>query len=225
MQRMNYAELSARRAYPLLRWGLPIGILLTLAGYFGAWVWHPAAGLVILGIDLAEYVKFLAEVRTGSIGMWREWFILPAGALSICLTLVAVNRRFAIRWYIALPLLLASAYAALSALPPAWTPALLTTPEFIKQTILIAVCLGAIVISPLLRPLPPLFVGWVTCTLQLGGAAGVLRQFLIVKPAIDRVYGTPPPLGWGPFAYAAGVVFILLVTIISAVRSRHTPRF
>ena len=125
--------------------------------------------------------------------MWREWFILPAGALSICLTLVAVNRRLALRWFIALPLLLASAYAALSPLPPAWTPALLTTPEFIKQTILIAVCLGAIVISPLLRPLPPLFVGWFVSILQLGAAAGVSRQFLIVKPAIDQVYGTQPP--------------------------------
>jgi len=197
MQRIHYARSTARRTYPLLRWGLPIGLLLALAGYFGAWVWHPAAG----------------------------WFILPAGALSIGLTLVAVNRRLALRWYVALPLLLASAYAALSALPPAWTPALLTTPEFIKQTILIAVCLGAIVISPLLRPLSPLFVGWVVSLLQLGAGAGALRQFLIVKPAIDRVYGTPPPLGWGPFVYAAGVLLILAVILASAVRGRRTQGF
>jgi len=43
----------------IARWGLPAGLVMAFIGYFGAWVDHPAAGLVILGLDLAEYVKFL----------------------------------------------------------------------------------------------------------------------------------------------------------------------
>jgi len=223
MRRLDRIEFSRPTAWPALRWLLPIGLLLTLAGYFGAWVWHRTAGLVILGVDLAEYVKFLSEVRAGTIPMWREWFILPAIALSLSLTLVAINRHLTIRWYVAFPLLLISIWAALSVLPPAWTPALLTTPEFIKQTIMIAACLGVVVISPLLRRLPPLLVGWLVVLLQIGTAGGAIWQFMVIKPAIDRVYGATPPLGWGFYLYIAGVFLALLAIIFATVNrnSRH----
>jgi len=224
MRRLDRIEFSRPTAWPALRWLLPISLLLTLAGYFGAWIWHRTAGLVILGVDLAEYVKFLAEVRAGSVAMWREWFILPAIAVSLSLALVAVNRRLAIRWYVALPLLLISVWAAFSVLPPAWTPALLVTPEFIKQTIMTAFCLGLIVISPLLRRLPALFVGWLIVLLHIGTAAGALWQFFVIKPAIHRVYGAIPPLGWGFYLYAAGVLLTLVATSI-ATAGRGSRRF
>ena len=224
MQRLDRIEFSRPTPWPILRWTLPISLLLVLAGYFGAWVWHQTAGLVILGMDLAEYVKFLAEVRAGTIGIWREWFILPAIAISLSLTLVATNRHFGIRWFVALPLLLISVWAALSVLPPAWTPALLMTPEFIKQTVMMAACLGLVVISPVFRRLPALFVGWLVALLQVGTAAGAVWQFLGIKPAIDRVYGAFQPMGWGFYLYAAGVIFTLVVVVVATV-SRNSSRF
>ena len=39
--------------------------LATLLGYFLPWIEHPAAGLVVLGLDLAELVKFLYPVSAG----------------------------------------------------------------------------------------------------------------------------------------------------------------
>lgn len=44
---------------------LMVGILLLLTGYFGPWIDHEVAGLVVTGLDLGEYVKFLPEVRSG----------------------------------------------------------------------------------------------------------------------------------------------------------------
>jgi hypothetical protein len=218
MRRLDRIEFSRPTPWPVLRWTLPFSLLCVLAGYFGPWVWHRAAGLVILGFDLAEYVKFLAEVRSGAVGMWREWFILPAIALSISLTLIAANRNLQIRWYVALPLLLLSVWAALSALPPAWTPALLMTPEFIKQTVIIAVCLGLLIVSPLLRRLPALFVGWLVALLHVGTAAGAIWQFIAIKPAIDRVYGAFQPYGWGFYLYAGGVILAFLSVIVATLR-------
>ena len=43
------------------------GWLLAALGYWGAWVWAEPVGLRVPGIDLAEYVKFVAEVRSGQI--------------------------------------------------------------------------------------------------------------------------------------------------------------
>lgn len=218
MQRLDRMEYSRPPGWPVLRWGLPIGLLLVVAGYLGPWVWHWTAGLVILGADLAEYVKFLAEVRSGALLVWREWFILPAIVSSVSLTLTAVNRHLAIRWYVSLPLLLFSLWVALSVLPPAWTPALLQTPEFIKQTIMMGACVGLIVISPLLRRLPALLVGWLVALLHVVAAAGAAWQYLAVRPPIGRVYGAQPPIGWGLYVYAAGIAVLLLVAIIGAIR-------
>jgi hypothetical protein len=58
---------------PTLTTVLGLAALLSLAvGVWGAWLPHPAAGLVILGIDLPEYVKFLPPVQSGAIPLQRE---------------------------------------------------------------------------------------------------------------------------------------------------------
>ncbi len=60
--------------------------LLMTFGVWGPWVWAEPAGLRILGLDFAEYVKFVAEVQNGQIALVREVFYLPLVVLSISLS-------------------------------------------------------------------------------------------------------------------------------------------
>jgi hypothetical protein len=207
-----------------LRWLLPLSLLLGVAGYFGPWVAHRAAGLVILGSDLAEYVKFLAEVRAGAIRLWREGFLLPAGALSMALTLCAANRRLGVSRLGAVVLLAGGLLAAFSLLPPAWTPALLLTPEFVKQTALLAACLLLVPASLGLRRLP-LRLLVALCALP-PAAAGVVAvvQFLSIRPAIARVYGAPPAIGFGFFLFVAAHAALLAVMLVVWLRRPFAKR-
>src|SRR5690606_17869344 len=78
---------AAARRWTILRWLLPATILLAVAGYFGPWVGHRVAGLVVMGLDLGEYVKFLTPVRAGQIALWREGFYLPLVVASLAASL------------------------------------------------------------------------------------------------------------------------------------------
>ncbi len=135
---------------------LLLGWLLVAAGYWGPWVPAAAAGLRVLGLDLAEYVKFVAEVRSGQIALTREVFYLPLVALSVSLSLLAHRSELRLPRWARWMLNLLAAPAALAMLPPAWTPSLLTTPEFVKQTAAMAICLLLALLSyPLLRLCSP----------------------------------------------------------------------
>ena len=80
-------------------WLLPLGGLLTLAGYFGPWVNHRVAGLVIMGLDLGEYVKFLPAVRSEQITLWREGFYLPLIVVSLSFSLHVFRQQFHYPWW------------------------------------------------------------------------------------------------------------------------------
>jgi hypothetical protein len=45
---------------------LILDLALAILGYFGPWVDHKTAALVLTGQDMGEFVKFLPEVRTGT---------------------------------------------------------------------------------------------------------------------------------------------------------------
>src|SRR5512133_3728589 len=125
-----------RRPHSLL---LVLAGLIGVAGYFGPWVPHRAAGLVILGLDLAEYVKFLPEVISGQMALTRELFYVPLFAASVSAGLLAGRRTLPALGRALLAL--AAVPLALAMLPPAWTPASLRTPEYRLQVLAIALCL------------------------------------------------------------------------------------
>ena len=78
--------LTARRTQRTrrIRWlAITLAGLIGLIGYYGPWVPHKAAGLVVIGLDLAEYVKFIPEVASGKITFRREIFYLPLFAASV----------------------------------------------------------------------------------------------------------------------------------------------
>lgn len=165
---MHYFQLLAPRNL-LFRLLLPLAALITLTGYFLPWIEHPSAGLVVLGLDLAELVKFLYPVQKGDIFLWREGFYLPLVAASLSLSLNAFRRdpphfgegsaatktkddahvRPAYPWPVRVALLLLAAIAALNLLPPAWAPRLLLAPEFLLQSIALFFCLLLAAISPI----------------------------------------------------------------------------
>lgn len=126
------------------RWLLPAGAFLALAGYFGPWINHDAAGLVVTGLDLGEYVKFLPAIVNGEITLWREGFYLPLLCVSLTLSLFAFCHEYGYGWPIRILLLAVAVVTALNMLPPAWTPQRMLTPEFRLQ----AMAIGLLCSSP-----------------------------------------------------------------------------
>ena len=187
-----------------------------VAGGFGPWVAHKAAALVVTGVDLAEFVKFLPEVRAGTFTLTRELYYLPLFCGSILLVLIASDRGLAYPWPIRWLLVALSVPVALSMLPPAWTPHLMRAPEFRVQALAILVCLLLALCHTLLRRLKPWPLRLAGIVLALLAAVIPLWQFLRVRPLIASVYNKPVALGWGP--YITVVAFALTAILVATLR-------
>lgn len=203
---------------------LPVAGLLALAGTFGPWIHHPAAGLVVLGLDLGELVKFLYPVQQGDIRLWREGFYLPLVAVSVSLSLHAFRRDQPYAWPVRVLLLLGAGVAALNLLPPAWTPRLLLGAEFRMQTAGLLLCLGLAAFSPFAALLPGRLRGLIVAGLAGGALYFPLAQFRWILPALADLYGQPPAIGWGPGLMAAGLAGLALHGLADALRLFHSFR-
>lgn len=202
------------------RWYLLMIItVLALAGYFGPWVPHPAAGLVITGLDLAEYVKFLPEVMAGQIALLREAFYTPLAAGSLIASLLA-SRRALPRMLRGL-LLVAAASLALAMLPPAWSPATLRLPEFRIQVVAILACLAAVPLTVLTRYLPERLAWTGVGVLSVPAAIWPAWSFLQARPAIQAVYNTELTLGWGFWVSLAGCLVLATLSLAWALSPRR----
>jgi hypothetical protein len=207
---MNNTSLGKTAPAPgwLVRWLWPTAIVLTLAGYFGPWVNHAAAGLVIMGLDLAEYVKFLPAVRSGELALWREGFYLPLVAVSLACSFAAFRPEFRYPWTMRALLLVVAAIAALNLLPPAWTPGLLWTPEFRTQTVILLACLGLVLFSPFVALLPVTVAYGVVTVVALAGIWFPVSQFLAVLPGIRELYRAALQPGWGMYCTTLGLTIL-----------------
>lgn len=191
-----------------VKWGILISSLLALVGYFGPWINHRVAGLVIIGLDLGEYVKFLVPVRSGQISVWREGFYLPLVTVSLALSLSAYRDRFAYWWPVRSVMLLVAAVAALNMLPPAWGPPLLLTAEFRLQSMAIGVCLVIILFSPFMALLSRWISSGIVVTLSLVAIWFPVRDFLRVLPSIRELYHNPVEFGWGIYVMVLGLIIL-----------------
>lgn len=207
------------RAYPLL-----IGLVaLGLAGYFGPWAPHRAAGLVITGIDLAEYVKFVPQVMSGAIPIWRELFYLPLVSGSLIASLFAARQGLpdwlrAVLGITAIPL-------ALAVLPPAWDPNQLRLPEFRIQVVALLGCLAFLPLALLgLRRAPRRLTLALAAVLALLAAFVPATEFLRLRPALAEIYGNARPLGWGFWAHTLSLTAFAIIAIATALRGRSSPR-
>ena len=201
---------------PASRIWLPLilGGILGLSGYMGPWVPHHAEGLVVHGLDLGEYVKFLPQVISGQIGMQRELFYLPLFAGSLIASLIA-GRRSLPRWLRTL-LALAAVPLALAMLPPAWSPATLRLPEFRLQILAILFCLAMIPALIVTRYLPDWLVLVLIALLAIPTAVLPAWALLQVRPAITPLYRSPLPLGWGFWTEVIGFLFVAFWAIAQA---------
>jgi hypothetical protein len=191
-------------------WLLPISGMIALIGYFGSWVGHPVAGLVVSGLDLAEYVKFLPATRSGEIPIWREGFYLPLLAVSLAFSFSAFRTELGYGG-IGRGLLLAIAtVAALNMLPPAWTPALLRTSEFRQQTVFMGLCIAAALTSPFLALLPRAPVKWGITLLAVAAILQPTQAFLRILPEIAELYHAPLRPGWGMLLTTIGLIGLAL---------------
>lgn len=202
-----------------VRWLLPLGGLLALAGYFGPWVPHPAAGLVVTGLDLGEYVKFLHPVQNGTLHLWREGFYLPLVAVSVAFSLHAYRRELAYPWPLKILWLGVATVAALNLLPPAWTPARLVSPAFRLQTAALVVCLGLAAVAPLLALLPRRGSGLAVLVLTVPALWLPLNQFSRILPTLDALYNQRLTPGWGPWVMAAGLVCMAGAALLELLRA------
>lgn len=190
---------------------MPAGALLTLAGYFGPWIGHPVAGLVVTGLDLGEYVKFLPSVVGGEVTLWREGFYLPLVTASLALSLNAFRAQYGYGWPLRATLLAVAVIAALNMLPPAWTPQRMLTPEFRLQAAAIGLCLLAVGFCPFLALLPGRLTGTIVAILATTAIWFPLQGFLRVLPDIELIFNQPQHAAWGPYVMIAGLVVIFLV--------------
>lgn len=196
------------------RWGIsltaPLGILLALVGYWGPWVDHKTAALVLNGLDMGEYVKFLPEVREGSTLVVRDLFYLPPLAAALCLALLVGwlwSRYSATARVIMLSLAVGLCMVVLPPYP--FILHALSSPEFRGQFIFSVLCLLLIAASPLYRRLPARLANPVLTALALLGAIPAVAQFFAVRPALNRAYGWPVQIGWGLWVMVVGFAFVV----------------
>ena len=188
---------------------LILGLALAIVGYFGPWVDHRTAALVLTGQDMGEFVKFLPEVRAGTAPMIREFFYLPPFAAALGLILLMASKRLAYPLVVRAVMVLAVLGLAWATLPPVWTPQLLVTAEFRKQTVAIAFCLLLLIIHPVLRYLPLRPSAVVMMVLALLGAGSPLWQFFAIREAVNRAYGWPVQVGWGLWVTVLGFLIVM----------------
>jgi hypothetical protein len=200
-----------------IRWlAIFLAGLFALIGYYGPWVPHKAAGLIVIGLDLAEYVKFIPEVASGEIALHREIFYLPLFAASVGASLFASRRVLPLwsRWLmavLAVPL-------ALAMLPPAWNPTILLRPEFRLQTLAIAFCLMLVPGAMLLRSVPDRSILVVIGIMSLAAAIAPAWGYVQVHAAIETLYRQPLALGWGFWVGTGGLLAAAFIAIAEAIR-------
>lgn len=196
---------------PIMRWLLPVGLVMALIGYVGPWVDHPVAGLIITGLDMGEYVKFLPIVRDGTISIWRPGFYAPLVAISAAALLAAYRTDLAYHWWLRASLLALAAVAAFNLVPPAWTPARLLEPEFRLQTTSLLLLLAGLALSPFLALIPRTVAASLVTFFGLAALTIPLYTFLQLLPTIQEVYNQPLTAAWGIWLMTLGLIIVIVV--------------
>jgi hypothetical protein len=192
---------------------LPVGWLLAAVGYYGPWIDHSTAALTLSGVDIGEFVKFLPGVLEGSLAAIRQLFYLPPVAIVLSMALLVGSRQLRYPWPLRILILGLAVPVSLQLLPPAWSPDSLRAAEFLAQTIALGVCWLALASFWLWGSLPVWLTGSLSASLALAALALSVWQFILAKPAIHEVYGTPASFGWGFFLCQAGLAIIAVGSV------------
>jgi hypothetical protein len=207
-----YRSFRLSRVLTQVSRGLLIGGILLggIGGGFAPWIWRESVALQLTAPGLAEFIKFLPEVRLGQLQIERLYFLLPLFWAMLTLPLFIENRGLMLPRWLRWAGRLATIPLALASLSPVWTPAILRAPEFRLQTLLAGCALGLALVAPLLRRLPLKILILGSC---LGGIIAIILpvwQFSLIQMPLMDVYRGPVALGWGWWLTVSGMVISLL---------------
>jgi hypothetical protein len=197
------------------RWPLLAGLLLAGVGSsFAPWVDRSPAALLLTAPDMAEFVKFLPEVRAGSLAVQRLLFLLPLAVVTLSLPPVVAARRLAYPRWVRWPVLAVTLPLALTLLPPVWSPAVFLSDEFRLQTVACGLALGLVAVSPWLKGVPVRWLAGLLLPLALAAPALALWQFFVVQQAVARAYAGSVVPGWGAWGTIAGFALVILGALL-----------
>lgn len=224
----------------LLRLGQFLGALAGALGWWLPWALHPsgAAALVLLGLDLGDFLKFTSLYPAIEWHWERQVFYLPPVLAAIAFAPLASEQGCLGRWL----LTGLSFFLALVVLPPyiyntftpdvlsAYLSAVLFSAEYAFQTwaALVALAFTALTIVGPRLPRPPqaLAVG-IRVVAGMVGFILPLWAFWWVKPILDGLYGRPVVIGPGLFITSGGFALLALsalVVLARSIRAREASR-
>ncbi len=201
------------------------GSLLVLVGVWGPWVPHQAAGLVLSGWDLNEYVKFLPGVRAGTTSVIRELFYLPVWSTGLGLALLAHRPlEGQVGWGRRLALMALGLTLVTLVLPP--YPFIKTAYQSgeLQGQFYLGLLGGLLVLlSPLSQRLPDRLLGGLLFLLAGMGGGLALWQFVVVRPKIQALYGSTLGVGWGLIVLALGLGALMTAGVWTLVGGHREP--
>lgn len=204
MARLRLQQLTKEE---VASWLLALGLFLAgLGGAFLPWIWRSPVALQLTAPGLAEFIKFLPELRLGQVQIQRLFFLLPLFLAMLALPLFVAQQRLVLPGWLSWTLRLAVIPLALASLSPVWTPVILAAPEFRLQTILAVMAIGLAFIAPVLKALP---LKMLIIMLVGGGLAGMILpwwQFGLIQASVAEAYHEPVSLGWGWWLTVTGVI-------------------
>jgi hypothetical protein len=208
-----------------------LGFVLVLAGYWSPWVAHPAVGLAISEIDFNEFPKFMPQVRSGELDVWRESFYLSLLGPAVGLVVWAARGRGtgveALSAAVRTNWRRTAAHAVRSFNWRRWlmravalgipiTPSIFNVfeqGEFLTQLRLVVAVAVVIVLTPLIRRMPAGLIGVLLAIWFVYSCLMPVREFLKLLPALEAIYHEPIVIGWGFWAGLAGFAVLALAEL------------
>ncbi|MEM7345279.1 MAG: hypothetical protein AAF485_13655 [Chloroflexota bacterium] len=183
------------------------GLLLTgIGAAFAPWVWQDGVALQITAPGLAEFVKFLPEVRSGQLQINRLQSLYPLFVVILSWVISIANQELSLPLWLKGILLIGVVPLGLAALSPVWTPEILVAEEFRSQTIIVVIAIGLIVLAPLLQKLPFKALIVIISVANIVALTQATRLFNTVQAAIANSYQGEIILGWGWWLTIAGIL-------------------
>jgi amino acid transporter len=202
---------------------MALGLLLTgIGGAFLPWIWRESVALQLTGPGLAEFVKFLPEVRTQQIDIERLSFLLPLFVSMLALPIVVENKKLDLPTWLRWALRLAVIPLALASISPVWAPQTLIDHEFRLQTLLAGLAIGLAVIASLLKNLPLKLLAVLLLVSGLTAIVLPMWQFSLIRPSIVETYQEPVSLNWGWWLTVGGIVSGIVGGIYAAFHETAT---